>query len=242
MTMRSSWSEPFLWIHLAGLAALPIALELCLLGFAIGEPFLPIWLELLLVGAVGILPILWMQLVRPFYIFSILVLAIKPEQLTSDQRRILQLFKTPTHQGIAIGGTIFLAAILWQIYQLAPIATAIPFLPSVGRTLGLLWAGAAFLISNLFLQVPLSVIPVLLTSDQALAAIAPYPVEKLRQDFTIPGLQVNQILPTFLPDEPTVQGTYPQPDLVAVTAPPEAELFPSEPVALEDVIEESPQL
>lgn len=240
MTIRSSWSEPFLWIHLAGLAALPITLELCLLGFAIGEPFLPMGLELLLVGAVGILPVLWMQLVRPFYIFSILVLAIKPEQLTIDQRRILQLFKTPTHQGIAIGGTLFLTALLWQVYQLAPIATAIPFLPSVGRSLGLLWAGVAFLLSTLFLQVPLSVIPVLLKSDQALAAIAPYPVEKLRQDFTIPGLQVNQILPTFVPDQPTVKDTPPQFDWVAVATPPEAESQLSEPIVSEDASEESP--
>jgi hypothetical protein len=92
--MRSFWTEPFLWIHLAGIAALPLALELVWLGLAVGDPILPVWLELLLVAAVGIVPVLWMQLTRPFDIFSILVLAMKPEQLTQEQRRLLSLFKT----------------------------------------------------------------------------------------------------------------------------------------------------
>src|SRR4028118_1567963 len=92
--MRSFWTEPFLWIHLAGLAAVPLALEFVWLGLAVGDPILPVWMELLLIAVVGIAPVLWMQLIRPFDIFSILVLALKPEQLTVEQRRILSLFKT----------------------------------------------------------------------------------------------------------------------------------------------------
>jgi len=51
--MRSFWTEPFLWIHLAGIAALPLALELVWLGLAVGDPILPVWLELVLVIATG---------------------------------------------------------------------------------------------------------------------------------------------------------------------------------------------
>jgi len=47
-------SEPILWIHVAGLAVVPIFLELCLLGLAVSDPLLPAWLELFIVAAVGV--------------------------------------------------------------------------------------------------------------------------------------------------------------------------------------------
>ncbi|HAX89214.1 MAG TPA: low-complexity tail membrane protein, partial [Cyanobacteria bacterium UBA11370] len=85
--------------------------------------------------------------------------------------------------------------LLWQIYQLAPIAAGIVPLGLGWRIGGLVGAGLAFLASNLFLQVPLSVVQVLLTREEQWAATVPYPVEKTTEDFTIPGLRVNQILP-----------------------------------------------
>jgi len=51
-----------------------------------GDPLLPAWLELFIVAAVGVVPVLWMQL-RPFYIFAILAIALKQEQLSSQQRK-----------------------------------------------------------------------------------------------------------------------------------------------------------
>lgn len=193
--MRSFWTEPFLWIHLAGIAALPLALELVWLGLAVGDPILPVWLELLLLAAVGILPVLWMQLTRPFDIFSILILAMKPEQLTQEQRRLLSLFKTKTNSVVTIAAAVFMLWVLWQIYRVAPVAATVAPLAPRWRIVGLLWAGLAFLVSNLFLQVPLSVAQVLLTSESEFAATEPYPVEKMPEDFTIPGVRVNQILP-----------------------------------------------
>lgn len=192
--MRSSWSEPFLWIHLAGLAVVPLLLELCWLCLAVGDPQFPVWIEFLLVAGIGIAPILWMQLTRPFYIFSILVLAIKPSQLTSYQQRLLSLFKTPIHQWLASFGAILMLLVLWQIYQVAPVATIVGF-PLTSRLLGLFLASLIFLASNLFLQVPLSVLLVLLTSEAKLAVTEPFPVVRILQDFTVPGWQVNQILP-----------------------------------------------
>ncbi len=193
--MRSFWTEPFLWIHLAGIAALPLALELVWLGLAVDDPILPVWLELLLLAAVGILPVLWMQLTRPFDIFSILILAMKPEQLTQEQRRLLSLFKTKTNSVVTIAASVFMLWVVWQIYRVAPVAATVAPLAPRWRIVGLLWAGLAFLVSNLFLQVPLSVAQVLLTSESEFAATEPYPVEKMPQDFTIPGVRVNQILP-----------------------------------------------
>lgn len=193
--MRSFWSERFLWIHLAGLAVLPISLELCVLGLAVSDLILPVWLELLLVGSIGIIPALWMQWQQPFDIFSLLAIVVKPNQLTLDQRRMLSLLKTKETRIAAVLVAILSIGILWQLYRVAPIAAEVaPSLPG-GRFAGLIIAGLAFAAANLFLQVPVSILRVLLTSDAKLATTEPYPVEKIKQDFTLVGFQVNQILP-----------------------------------------------
>ena len=204
--MRSFWTEPFLWIHLAGLAALPLTLEVVWLGLAVGDPILPVWLEFLLVGAVGIAPVLWMQLTNPFDIFSILIVALKPEKLTQEQRRLLSLFKKKTNPILVIAAAVFMVWVLWQIYRVAPVAAAIAPLAPGWRLVGLLVAGGAFLASNLFLQVPLSVAQVLLTSEADWTATEPYSIEKVPQDFTLPGVRVNKILPLATEDStvPTV--------------------------------------
>lgn len=193
--MRSFWSEPFLWIHLAGIAALPIWLGLLLLSLAVGDPLLPEWLEFTLIAVIGIAPILWMQLVKPFNIFSVLIVTLKPEVLTVEQRKILSLFKRPLEKLGAIAAPLFLVWVLWQIYTVAPVASAIAPLPPSWRIVSLLLAGVAFLLSNLFFQIPLSVLGVLLTKESTFATTEPYSVEKIPADFTLPGFQVDKILP-----------------------------------------------
>ncbi|MEG3851103.1 low-complexity tail membrane protein [Microcoleus sp. herbarium19] len=192
--MRSFWSDPFLWIHLSGAAALPIFLGLCLLGLAVGSPMLPVWLEVFLVAAAGIVPVLWMQWFRPFYIFSILVVAVKPHNLTNAQQQILTRFKTKLNQGIALFVAVLLAVILWQLYRLAPLAAAVAPFPPSWRWAGLLLAVAAFLASNLFLQVSAGVLAVLLTPESEFAATKPYVLEEIRHDFTIAPWQVDRLL------------------------------------------------
>ena len=61
--------DPYLWIHLAGLATVPLWLDIGLAGLAVGDPVVAPGVELLTLALVGTLPILWMQLQRPFYIF-----------------------------------------------------------------------------------------------------------------------------------------------------------------------------
>jgi hypothetical protein len=186
-----------LWIHLSGAAALPIFLGLCLLGLAVGSPLLPVWLEMFLVAVAGIVPVLWMQWFRPFYIFSILVVAVKPQNLTSLQQRILTRFKTKLNQGIALFVAVLLAVILWQLYRFAPLAASVAPFPPSWRWAGLLLAASAFLASNLFLQVSASVMAVLLTPESEFAATKPYVLEKIRQDFTIAPWQVDRLLPAL---------------------------------------------
>ncbi|RMF66942.1 MAG: low-complexity tail membrane protein, partial [Cyanobacteria bacterium J069] len=176
--MRSFWSDPYLWVHLAGLAAVPLLAEVCLVGLAVGDPWLPVGLELLLVGAVGIAPVLWMQWQRPFCIFSLTPVALRPDALSDDRRRLLRLFKGTEVQVLAGSVAIALFIFLWQLFRFAPVATeAAAGLPQ-NRALGLLIAAIAFLLCNLFVQVPLSVVRALLSNDAAIARFAPYtPVE-----------------------------------------------------------------
>jgi len=61
-SMSSFRSEPILWIHVAGLAVVPIFLELCL-GLAVSDPAAGM-VGAIIVAAVGVVPVLWMQLSR----------------------------------------------------------------------------------------------------------------------------------------------------------------------------------
>ncbi|MBC7972139.1 MAG: low-complexity tail membrane protein [Verrucomicrobia bacterium] len=193
--MRSFWSDPYLWIHLTGLAASPLFLEGCLVGLAVGDPFLPVWLELLLIAAVGSAPILWMQWQRPFYIFSLVAVSVKPDALTDDQRRLLTLFKLPRNRVLAVLVSVALIVVLRQVYEVAPIAASVASLLPASHFMGLLLAAVAFLACNLFVQVPVSVASVMLSNQSAFAATLPYPLEKIRRNFTLVGLQLNQIVP-----------------------------------------------
>ena len=186
-------SEPFLWIHLAGVVLFPLFLAVSIIGFGIGDSY-PYVLELVLAIAIGILPVLVMQWVRPFNIFSVLFLSLKPESLSEDRRVILSLFKTWKQKLMsAIAGGI-MVVVLWLLYRLSPLAVGLTdFFPHL-RVLGLSIATVAFLASNLFLQVPLSVLLVLRTKKSKLERVESYPSEQIEQDFTTPGIKIDRIL------------------------------------------------
>ncbi len=192
--MRSFWTEPFLWIHLAGFFALPLCLLLCLFGLAAGTPLLPPFLEILLVALVGTGPVLAMQLLRPFYIFAALFVATNPDRLSTDQRRLLTLLKTGTQRSAAVVAAALLLVPLWFLYQWAPLAIATTPLPQV-RLLGLVVAALAFLACNVFLLLPVSVAILMLTSEATFAATEPYAADLIRRDFTIFGWQLGRVLP-----------------------------------------------
>ncbi|MDR9403846.1 MAG: low-complexity tail membrane protein, partial [Halothece sp. Uz-M2-17] len=184
--------EPYLWIHLAGLAILPLWLELVWLGLAAGKPIFPVIVELILVAVVGTIPITLMQWARPFDIFSILILAIQPDQLSEAQRQILKVFKTSKHRILTGLGAIALLVALWFIARYTPLVA--PVTPISNHWLGLAVAAIAFFASNLFLQVPLSVIAVFLTSNNQLAQLTPDPPEQITRNYFVPGFRVKKIL------------------------------------------------
>jgi hypothetical protein len=194
---KQFWVDPYLWVHGAGLAVVPLALLLCLWGLAGSDPVLPSALELMLVALVGIVPIGWMQLQRPFYIYSLPGLAIAPDRLAESQRRILTLFRTrrnPAVTGLASG---ILGLVLWQLYRVAAeVGEAAPG----NRWLGLMVAALGFLLANLFLQVPLSVFGVMWATDAEVAKTMPYPIGQIKSDFSVYGISRPQILPDLQAD------------------------------------------
>ena len=193
--MSSFRSEPFLWIHLSGIAVLPLLLQVVWLGLAVGDPVLPFWLEFMFIAGVGILPVLWMQWNRPFDIFSILILAIKSEELTPEQLRILSLFKTTKHRLLSVATAVFLFWLLWKIYLVAPAVAMVAPFPPQWRIAGLLLAALAFLASNLFLQIPISVLGVLSIGQGQFEQQEPWDSNTVTQDFVVPGFRVKQIIP-----------------------------------------------
>lgn len=196
--MSSFRNEPFLWIHLSGIAVAPIALLIVWLSLAIATPITPYWLELIIVGMIGIIPILLMQWQKPFEIFSLLVVSLRPEVLTLEQRKILSLFKRPKQQFLALLTALLMAGKLYGIYYFAPLA-ALPVVnfPQV-RLLALLVAAIAFLVANLFVQVPVSVLGILVTQNKVYEETTPINIEDIPKNLTVPGLRVRKIF--FIPE------------------------------------------
>lgn len=215
--MRSFWFDPYLWVHLAGIAVVPILLELCLVALAMDTPFLPEGLEYVLVAIASIGPILWMQWQRPFCIYSLLPLTLKPEELTVEQRRLLTLFKRNQQRIVAGLVAVFMAWVLWQLYRFAPLALNVaPSLPG-GRITGMLGAIATFLLANLFVQVPISVLLVLLSRESQVDQAEPYPVAVVASDFSLIGFPVRRILPEL---SPSARATAISPAAAAAVTPP----------------------
>ena len=218
--------DPYLWVHLAGIATIPLWLAVCGLGLAVGSPRWPA-LELALLGGVGVLPVLGMQLGRPFYVFSLLALTLKPAALSEDQRRLLSLFQRGWVRSLAMTAPVPLVWLLWEIYPRAVVASDItPFAPW-GRLGGLAVAAVSFAMANLFLQVPVSVLAVMATSEKRFKRTVPYPLDQINARFTQAGLPLKRILPEVLPPAaavPQVQPAAPEevvPEAVSETAIPE---------------------
>jgi len=241
--MRSFWSDPYLWLHLAGLATVPLFVDLCLTGFAMGYPIFPGWLEVILVAAVGIAPIIWMQWQRPFYIFSVPGFALKPEILTDSQRQMLTLFKSQRNQILSVVLAVLLFFGLQWLYRASTIAAEVISSDYQNHLLGLGLAAVSFLAINLFTQVPLSVINVLLHSESEFAQVPAYPVEQVRQTFSLLGLRVRQILPAIAPPEPALARVQPtsthQPPLTTLADRPEDISAEETPDELEEALAEA---
>ena len=187
-------SEPFLWLHLAGAFLVPLTLEGVWLALAIGKPLPFVWLELLIIAIFGMIPVFWMQWHRPFNLFGLLLVTLRPESLSETQRRILTLLKGNQQKFLSIIVATFLLICLWQIYRFAPLAAIAASHFPQWRLLAILMAALAFFFSNLFLQISLSALGVLLTTEKKYQQTEPYPFERIKSDFSSIGIKVTDIL------------------------------------------------
>ncbi|WP_071515611.1 low-complexity tail membrane protein [Geitlerinema sp. PCC 9228] len=199
--------DPYLWLHLTGIAAVPLFLGICLLGLAVGDPGLPVAVEFALVSLPGLLLVLWMQVARPFYIYSVLVVATQPQQLSAQKRQILNRFLARKRRGflgwlLPLLVAVAIAIVLWPIYLWAPVASSVVAWMPPWRGVGLLVAAIAFFLVNLFTQVPFSVLEVLLTPAATFTNTPPLSVEEIQNHFTIVGWQLQRgVLPVKEPPE-----------------------------------------
>lgn len=185
-------SEPFLWIHFGGIIVFPLMLAIAVIGLAVGDRYSYL-LELPWLIAIAILPISFMQLYRPFNIFSVLFVALQPRFLTEKQRKILALFQRKQQKVVSAIATGLMVVNLWLLYSFAPATVGVANLLPQQRILGLAIASIAFLGSNLFLQIPLSAFQVLLTSKSEFAQIEQCSLEEIKSNFTTVGIKVSQL-------------------------------------------------
>ncbi|MGF1521305.1 MAG: low-complexity tail membrane protein [Leptolyngbyaceae cyanobacterium] len=211
--MTSLRRDPYLWTQLAGLATLPLWLDACLAGLAVGEATVPPWLEITTLGLVGTIPCLWMQWQRPFYPFSVLAIALRPDALSDDQRRLLSLQRSWLNRLLAFFGAAGLLLILVLLYQIAPVAASMSPFAGQSRAVGWLIAAIAFLIANFFAQVAIASLPLLAASAHSLQTAQPYECPRVLTDFTVPMIRVWSFLPeadsTLVPDcaDASAEGT-----------------------------------
>lgn len=189
--------EPFLWIHLAGLTIIPLMLEGVWLALSLGSPVGTWWLEFLILTVIGIIPIFILQFKRPFNFFSLLLFAISPNLLTTEQRQILSLIKQKNQRIVQFIALILMLVMLWQLYKFAPIATLTTNHLPQWRIFALIVASLLLAISHLFCQVALSILPILFTSQAQFQTIEPYPVTRIYVDFTTPPIFVKKIIPVI---------------------------------------------
>ncbi len=180
----------YLWVQFVGLAAVPLLLDICLVGLASSGLAVPFGIQFWAIALLGIAPTLWMQLVRPFYVFSLPPVALNPTVLSDDQRRCLRLLKSWQVKALAGLTAIFSLWVLSQLY-----AESSQITPLMTPRAGLISAAVTFLLSCAFLQISVSTARALLVGAEALKRVAPYEVDNITADFLILGLRVKRILP-----------------------------------------------
>ena len=192
-----SWFEPFLWIHVAGISIFPFWMGLCLLGLASGTPLLPSSIELVAIALLGIGPVLAMQLLQPFNIFSLLCMAVPTHSLDEDRLRILGAFRTREQRFLSVAIAALLFCFLIDAYHLAPLVEALSPVhsaPGVGLS-RLAIAAFGFFAANLFLQVPLAALRVMVMPEDALLACSPVDLDDVADRFTTFGWQTSILAP-----------------------------------------------
>jgi len=187
-----------LWGQVTSAAAVPLALMLCQLGLAVGDPVLPSALEVGLLGALPISALIWVQWRQPFYPFRLWVYYQAPEALTERQRqwlaRLLPMPHQPwlhPHGWLAVVSGWLVYAGFRQLYATAPAVEAVALLPPYLRLLGVLWAVVWVSIATVLLQGAVTATRLLFLAGEG---GTPLSVDSIRRKFTFWGQEGGTIL------------------------------------------------
>lgn len=180
----------YLWIHFAGLASVPLLLDVCLAGLASAGPALPFGWQFWIVALLGIVPALAMQWLKPFYVFSLPPSALKPAALSEDQRRCLQIFKSWQIKALAVLVAAFSLWLLKQIYVMLPQIS-----PLLTPRAGLICGAITFFVASTFIQISVSAGRALLIGPTALKRVPAVEEGAIASDFLILGIRLNRLLP-----------------------------------------------
>lgn len=185
----------YLWVYVASLAAVPLLLALCLAGLASAGPALPYGGQFWAIALLCIPPSLAMQWLRPFYIYSLPPLAIRPAELTDDYKRCLRLFQSWQVKALAGATAVFAFWLLKQLYLRITFISPV-FTPLAGGLIALL----TFFLTCGLLQVSVSSLRALLVGQDALSRVSPYEEDAIAKDFLLLGFKVKKILPEGMED------------------------------------------
>ncbi len=193
--------DPYLWLHLWGVAIVPLALAGCLAALAVGDPLGPPGVELGLLALLGTLPPVWLQGTRPWYPYSLGPLYVRPSRLTLGQGQRL----AGIHRAWRAAGSGLLALgmimVLEGLYRLAPVASGTTPWSAWSRPWAWGVALACFAGANFAAQVGLTGLGLLLGTPRPSAPALT--VEAITRRFTILGIPTSSFLPrTVLPPEP----------------------------------------
>ncbi|MEO0854940.1 MAG: low-complexity tail membrane protein, partial [Cyanobacteria bacterium J06648_11] len=173
--MNKSWSEPFLGLHAAAIAIVPLGLGLAQLGLAAGAPWLWPPLEIALVATLGLAPVAWLQALKPIYPFNAIGAYLPPRQLNRSRRRLLRASIGPkwlwlsVRQWVVVLVTVLLALSLVRMYWSAPLWSGLTFVKAGWLThlVGLFMASLGLAIASLGAHLHVTALRLLLVSDLA---------------------------------------------------------------------------
>jgi hypothetical protein len=190
--------DPFLWFHVATIAAVPLTLVLSMLGLAVGDPVFPGWLEILLLGLPPIALSVWLQYSQPIFPYSLWLKHRPADKLEDMQLRVLSLSKSYASGWVAIVVGVFLYVVFRQLYITAPLASAMTFLPAALRLVGVLWALVFFTVSAFLLQVGIAAARILVMPATEFMAAPPFDPADVAKGFLVLGQRSPQLFESAL--------------------------------------------
>ncbi|AFY40600.1 hypothetical protein Lepto7376_4498 [[Leptolyngbya] sp. PCC 7376] len=188
--------DPYLWLHLVGLAMLPLTLALVVIALAWGIPLPFSTAELITIVLVGGVPVWVLQILRPWQPFGFFIFQIPPERMDERQKQILRLIQGTRQPLLNALGAVVMVILLWQIAHYSPLATGISAGFWQWRVIGITLAIVGFFLSNVIVQMSLTLLPTLFLSENTVIAIDPHPNVSIRRDFACWGIPMGQIFPS----------------------------------------------